>query len=110
MTTDSYVIVTGSPASTLPVPYTTLFRSACGNHSECVQTITVNDTTAPVITQCAPDATVQCASLVPAANDRTGRAHDSTPVTETATKQSAVIVPGSCASKFTVTRTYHATD
>src|SRR5437899_12936144 len=85
MTTDSYVIVTGSPASTLPVPYTTLFRSACGNHSECVQTITVNDTTAPVITQCAPDATVQCASLVPAANDSAVTATDNCggPVTVT---------------------------
>ena len=42
---------------------------ACGNSATCTQTITVADTTPPVITQCAPDSTVQCAAQVPAAND-----------------------------------------
>src|SRR3546814_3422693 len=40
---------------------------ACNNSSTCTQTITVNDTIAPAITQCATNVTVQCAADVPAA-------------------------------------------
>jgi hypothetical protein len=49
---------------------------ACGNSSTCTQTITVNDDTPPVITACAPDATVECASQIPAPDDSAVHATD----------------------------------
>src|SRR5881409_281685 len=41
----------------------------CGNTSSRTQTITVNDTNAPVITSIPTNVTVQCAGDVPAADD-----------------------------------------
>jgi len=38
---------------------------ACGNASNCVQTITVVDTTPPVLSGCPDDATVECDSVFP---------------------------------------------
>jgi protocatechuate 3,4-dioxygenase beta subunit len=83
---------------------------ACGNKSQCVQNITVQDVTAPVISNVAGslDQTVSCAADVPAANTSLINATDNcaTPVITSAD----VTTAGSCANKFTVTRTYTATD
>ncbi|WP_028890685.1 gliding motility-associated C-terminal domain-containing protein [Tenacibaculum sp. 47A_GOM-205m] len=78
----------------------------CGLFTECVQTITVQDTTAPVFVEALPaDATVEC-DAVPAADvltatDTCGAATVSFNETTTA---------GSCPNSYTLTREWTATD
>src|SRR5204862_154773 len=74
-----------------------------------VQTITVDDEIAPVITSIPANTTVSCAADVPAANDSAVVATDNCPGAVTIS-HSDVIVPGSCANRFVVQRTYTATD
>src|SRR5215207_7925683 len=103
------VTVPGSCANQIVVQRTYTATDACGNASSQVQTITVDDTTGPVITSIPADAAVQCASLVPAANDGAVLATDNgggAPVIS----HNDVTVPGSCANQFVVQRTYTATD
>ena len=83
---------------------------ACGVTATCSQSITVNDQTTPSIT-CPAAITVQCASLVPAANPAAVTAADNcgggAPVV---TFVGDVITNQTCANRFTITRTYRATD
>src|SRR5207245_1216214 len=82
---------------------------ACGNSSSQVQTITVNDNTAPVITSIPADVTVQCASAVLAADTSVVVATDNcggSPVITSSDKTAA----GSCLNNFVIKRTYTATD
>jgi hypothetical protein len=74
------------------------------------QTITVNDDTAPVITACAPDATVECAMQVPAPDDAAVHATDNCGGTVTVTHGADATTPGSCPGKYTVKRIYTASD
>src|SRR5438445_7425796 len=83
---------------------------ASGNNATCTQTITVADTTPPVITQCAPDSTVQCAAHVPAANDARSEERRVGSGGGTGTHSADAITPGSCPGKFTLTRVYTAAD
>ncbi len=82
----------------------------CGNTSTCAQIITVNDQTPPTLT-CPANTTVNCASLVPAANigSVTGLS-DNCGGTITVTHVGDVISAQTCANKYTLTRTYRATD
>ena len=82
---------------------------ACGNSSSQTQTITVNDTTAPVLTSIPTDVTVQCASAVPAPNDGAVVATDNCGGAVVITHSDQTI-PGSCVNKFVLKRTYTATD
>lgn len=81
----------------------------CGNSATCAQTITVNDVTPPSIT-CPAAMTVSCASLVPAANPALVTATDNCTGTVTKTFVSDVISGQTCTNKYTLTRTYRATD
>jgi hypothetical protein len=58
-----------SDGKTCPETITRTYRvtNSCGNFNECTQTITVNDTTKPVLAGCPSDASVECASQIPAA-------------------------------------------
>ena len=85
-------------------------RDRCGNTASCKQSITVNDTISPAITQCVPDRTVQCASEVPPPSDAAVVALDNCGGPVTITHDGDVIIPGGCPNRFTVKRTYHATD
>ena len=60
-------------ANKFVVKRTYIATDACGNSSSLIQTITVNDDTAPVITSIPADVTVQCASAVPACGWQDGR-------------------------------------
>jgi hypothetical protein len=82
---------------------------SCGNSSSLAQTITVNDDTAPVISSIPADVTVQCASAVPAPSDGSVLATDNCGGTPVITHSDQTI-PGSCANKFVIKRTYTATD
>ena len=78
-----------------------------GAASTCIAIVTVIDNTAPVIT-CPANITVSCAANVPPANTASVTATDNCPVT--VTHVSDVITNQTCASRFTLTRTYKATD
>src|SRR5690606_34643434 len=91
---------------------------SCGNVAECTQTITVQDTTEPAIT-CPAPVTMQCAADVPPpATDLAsflalGNGAD---VSDNCDPAPTVIHVGdaigtqTCANKYTITRTYRATD
>ncbi|NOT50058.1 MAG: HYR domain-containing protein [Chitinophagaceae bacterium] len=81
----------------------------CGNFSQCTQIITVNDITPPVIT-CPAAVTVSCASAVPAVNTASVTATDNCGGVITITHISDVISNQTCPNRFTLTRTYRATD
>jgi len=82
----------------------------CGNFAECTQIITVNDQTPPVLT-CPAPVTVSCAAAVPAPNiaSVTGVSDNCAGVV-TVTWQGDVISNQTCANRYTITRTYRATD
>src|SRR5439155_3818474 len=79
------------------------------NSSSCTQTITVNDTTPPSVT-CPGLVTVQCASSVPAPNTSLVSASDNCGGPVTVTFVNDVISGQTCPNKYTITRTYKATD
>jgi large repetitive protein len=83
---------------------------ACGNSSSQVQTITVHDTTGPVITGFPADATYTCSSAVPSADDNAVTATDACGGSLTVTHSDDVVTPGSCVDRYTIARTYIATD
>lgn len=81
----------------------------CGNTATCSQTITVFDNIPPSIT-CPANVTVQCASQVPMANINAVIASDNCGGTVAIVHEGDVITSMSCANRFTITRTYSATD
>ena len=80
---------------------------ADGAISTCVAVVTVIDNTNPSIT-CPADITVSCASDVPAVDIETVTVTDNCPVT--VSHVSDVITNQSCANRYTLTRTYSASD
>jgi hypothetical protein len=80
-----------------------------GNSTNVLQTITVIDNTQPVITSVPENVAVACASSVPAPNDGAVVANDNCS-SVTISHAADVITPGSCVNKYTITRTYYATD
>ena len=82
---------------------------ACGNSATCAQTILVNDQTPPSIT-CPPNVTVQCANLLPAPNPGSVTSSDNCGGSPTVTHAGDVVSNMTCTNRFTVTRTYRATD
>ncbi|HEV7782833.1 MAG TPA: PKD-like domain-containing protein, partial [Chitinophagaceae bacterium] len=81
-----------------------------GNFTDCTQTITVNDITAPTLT-CPAPVTVSCVADVPAVNIAavTG-VSDNCAGAVTVTHTGDVISGQTCANRYTITRTYRATD
>ena len=81
----------------------------CGNATNCTQIITVNDRTAPVIA-CPGTITVSCSSLVPAPNTTLPTATDNCGGAVVVSHVGDAAVGGQCINRFTITRTYMATD
>ena len=88
---------------------TVIATNACGTAS-CSFTVTINDTQNPTLT-CPAPVTVSCASAVPTPdiNDVTG-VSDNCAGTVTITWQGDAISNQTCANRYTITRTYRATD
>ncbi len=104
------VITNQTCANRYTITRTYRATDGCGNFTECSQIITVNDVTPPTIT-CPANVTVSCAAAVPASNiaSVTG-VSDNCGGVVTITHQGDVISSQTCANRFTVTRTYRATD
>jgi len=80
----------------------------CGNSATCEQTITVVDTTDPVIT-CPADATVECSDDSSSAGTGVASAVDNCDATPTITESDSVAA-GTCPQEKVITRTWTATD
>ncbi len=78
-----------------------------GAVSSCIAVVTVVDNTIPIIT-CPVNITVSCAANIPPVNIASVIATDNCPVI--VTHVSDVISNQTCANRFTLTRTYKATD
>ncbi len=81
----------------------------CGNSSSCTWVVTVDDTTPPTI-QCPANVSVSCAADVPVSNTGSVTASDNCGGAVTVSFVGDVISNQTCANRFTVTRTYQATD
>src|SRR5512136_890009 len=99
----------GNCPNRFTVTLTWAATNVCGNASSTSQTITVDDQTAPVITGTPAAITVSCAGDVPVASIAAVTATDNCPgvVTITVADQTTA---GNCPNRFTVTRTWTATD
>ncbi|MFV5690379.1 hypothetical protein ACM55M_17375, partial [Flavobacterium sp. ZT3R25] len=96
----------GNCASNYTLTRTWTATDVCGNTASKSQVITVQDKTAPVLSQAPADVTAEC-SAVPAAATLTATDNcDATPVVTF----NEVKTNGNCASNYTLTRTWTATD
>ena len=82
---------------------------ACGNTSICLQIITVDDSTPPVITLCAADVTVECTDSTDPADTGMSTATDACDPAPVVTFAD-VTMAGVCAQEYTIARTWTATD
>jgi HYR domain/Secretion system C-terminal sorting domain len=106
----SDVISAQTCANRFTVTRTYRATDAAGLVANCTQTITVNDLTAPTITACPAAVTVSCAAAVPAVNLAAVTATDNCAGAVVISFISDVISAQTCANRYTLTRTYRATD
>ncbi|MFV5693802.1 HYR domain-containing protein, partial [Flavobacterium sp. LT1R49] len=96
----------GNCASNYTLTRTWTATDVCGNTASKSQVITVQDKTAPVLSEAPANVTAEC-SAVPAAATLTATDNcDATPVVTF----NEVKTNGNCASNYTLTRTWTATD
>ncbi len=81
---------------------------ACGNSSQCTQTITIDDTTQPVIT-CPANVTIACDASTDPSNTGSATATDNCDANSVITYTDSETA-GSCPQEKTITRTWKATD
>jgi len=94
--------------SFFPVGVTTVTVTSASSGESASFTVTVNDTEAPVIS-CPPALTVSCAADIPSINLQAVTAQDNCS-SVVISHVADVISNQTCANRFTVTRTYRATD
>ena len=97
----------GECANDFVLVRTWTFTDQCGNSSSVSQTITVKDTEAPATPEPPADATYQCASNVPAADELSTTDNCDGELTVQPTEQT---FPGECANDFVLVRTWTFTD
>ncbi|MGB4846399.1 MAG: hypothetical protein WBP41_00675, partial [Saprospiraceae bacterium] len=103
------IVVNQTCANRLTLLRTYRATDFCGNSATCTQTITVNDQTPPFIS-CPQNVTVMCASLVPPVSPASVTTSDNCGGSASVTFENDVLSNQTCANKFTITRTYRATD
>ncbi|NNT72403.1 gliding motility-associated C-terminal domain-containing protein, partial [Flavobacterium sp. IMCC34852] len=99
--------VQGDCPNSFVVTRTWTFTDACGNSSSVSQTITVNDTIAPVVPEAPANVTVACAGEVPAMISLTATDNCGDFITVDGVDST---IQGDCPNSFTVTRTWTFTD
>jgi len=105
----SDAVAAGSCAGNYVITRTWSAIDHCGNASAtCDQTITVTDTTGPVVT-CPANTTVDCAGDTSPAGTGTATAADDCSGVANITHSDS-IATGSCAGNYVITRTWTATD
>ena len=100
------------PGNIFPVGTTNITWSVtdgAGNTATATQKIIISDNEVPVITQFPANVTVQCAADVPTANISSVTATDNCP-NIVVTHVGDVVTNHTCANRYTLTRTYKATD
>ena len=102
------VIIPGTCAGNHLISRTWTAKDACGNSSFCIQIITVQDITPPIIT-CPGNITISCSASSLPASTGVATASDGCD-TDPVISSSDVITPGGCAGNFTIARTWRATD
>lgn len=100
--------VPGGCPNSYTINRTWKITDALGNTNSCVQVITVQDVTNPTIS-CPSALILQCASQVPVPNVGSVTASDNCG-SVTVTHVGDVISNQTCANRYTITRTYKATD
>ncbi len=98
----------GSCTGNHVISRTWMAKDACGNTTTCVQTINVQDITAPVLT-CPIDVTIPCSASSLPASTGVATATDGCD-TDPVVTYSDVVTPGSCAGNYVIARTWKATD
>jgi hypothetical protein len=99
------------PGNIFPVGTTNIIWSVTdgvGNTATAVQKVIISDNEVPAITQFPQDITVVCADDVPAASISSVTATDNCSVV--VSHASDAVSNSTCANRFTLTRTYKATD
>ena len=100
-------------SSTCPQEYTITrtwtATDICNNSSTCVQTIIIDDSTAPVIT-CPVNVTITCTASTLPANTGTGTASDNCDGAPMVTYADVTTASPTCPQEYTITRTWTATD
>src|SRR6185295_18402951 len=104
------VLTAGSCVNRYTIARTYRATDVCGNFEEKTQTITVDDQVKPVITVFPANATFSCVSEVPTADISLVSATDNCGGVVTITVAADVLTAGSCVNRYTIARTYRATD
>jgi hypothetical protein len=81
----------------------------CGNTSSCVQTITVDDSTSPVLT-CPANLTIECTAITLPVNTGLATASDNCDATPDVTYNDVTTASENCIQEYTITRTWSAED
>jgi large repetitive protein len=81
----------------------------CGNFTDCIQAIVVNDQTAPLIT-CPTEVNVSCAWNVPAVDTASVSFSDNCGGNIEISHTGDIITDQTCENRFTITRSYLASD
>ena len=108
---DTTVTYSDAPSvGTCPITFDRTWTATdeCGNATNCVQTITIDDTTDPTIT-CPADTTVECDESTDPANTGEPVVSDDCDNDPDVT-YSDVATPGTCEEESTITRTWTVTD
>jgi hypothetical protein len=82
---------------------------ACGNSSTCTQVITVDDSTAPMMT-CPDNITIECTAVTLPANTGMASATDNCDIAPVVTYSDITVASMSCPQEYTINRTWTATD
>ena len=112
-TADANLVVTssdGTATGTCPITFTRTYtiKDVCNNATTVTQTITVQDTTAPIFSGTVPqDITLECNQTIPSAATVTATDNCNGLVTINFTEQNQ---PGTCPNNYSITRTWVATD
>ncbi|HRY98606.1 MAG TPA: hypothetical protein P5550_06055, partial [Bacteroidales bacterium] len=107
--TYSDAVTSGSCPDAYSVIRTWVAVDSCGNSTTCIQNVTVQDTTDPVITFCPADTTIDCSSDTTTAVLGFATATDNCTSVVSITYSDAV-TPGSCPDAYSFVRTWVAAD